>query len=75
MTAGRYISPETARAVCERKVYLPTVVAARYRALLEMKRRPDVVLYVYKCWVCSGWHLTTHRSATAVDVRPVRVRS
>jgi hypothetical protein len=60
---------EIAAKRCERKRRHPDEIAARVAAMQAIDTNRNVsVLYVYKCDVCAGWHLTKQKGANGAAV-------
>lgn len=58
------------KATCEKKRRYPDEPSARAMAACQAKFKEEGKLYVYRCKVCSGWHLTKRPNgtpATAAD--------
>lgn len=43
---------------CEAKTKFASLNLAQVNAERVMRRRPSQLIFVYKCQVCSYWHLT-----------------
>jgi hypothetical protein len=51
------------------KIRFPTLVKARYRAILDTKRFRQK-FYIYRCRGCGAWHMTTSPQGTSIEVVP-----
>lgn len=57
---GKARTPDERTRMCARKVRFPDEYVARARAaqLIEQGRADKPRLFVYRCPVCRGWHMT-----------------
>lgn len=52
------------KAACARKRRYPDEILARAMAAVQAKWKDEGKLYIYRCKVCSGWHLTKRPNGT-----------
>lgn len=55
---------ESEKATCERKRRYPDENLARAFAAMRARKVDEGRLYIYRCKVCSGWHLTKRPNGT-----------
>ena len=60
-------TPRKPKVTCERKVRYPDEIVARASASLNLEKFTEIAeLFVYKCEVCRGFHLTRFPKGTSI---------